>query len=143
MPTRILCVCKGNTCRSPMFAEKLKNHFSMHGREVEIESAGYWQPAKGQPAAPDWLTLESETGINLRSHRSRWLGDVDLTYFDVIYCMDAETLEEVKKVAPPDVEVTLVNQPEGIPNPWEKGLDAYRECYRVVCEAVEQVPPNR
>lgn len=145
MSLRVLCVCKGNTCRSPMFAAKLKDHFAMHGRQdVSIESAGYWQPAKGQPAAPDWITLQEETRVNLSEHHSRWLGEVDLASFDVIYCMDAETLDEVKKTSPPShVEVTMVNSPEGIPNPWEKGLDAYRACYQVICKAVEEVPPHR
>lgn len=140
---RILIVCKGNTCRSPMYAEMLKRHFAAHGRQHHIESAGTLKEAAGQTAAVHWRELEDETGVNLDPHRSRWIGDVDLTAFEWVICMDLETLEILKGLAPPSLEVELANDPYGIFNPWQKGVDAYRECYSQICEAVSQIPPQR
>ncbi|MDP2642193.1 MAG: low molecular weight phosphatase family protein [bacterium] len=141
---KILVVCLGNTCRSPMFAEMLKRHFNTHGHtNVDVESAGILKEAAGQPAAPDWVTLQSETGVDLSAHRSRWIGNVDVSSFDIIYCVDKKAFEEVYRMTLPSTTKVVLASPStgGILNPWQKGVDAYRECFSHICDEVKTIRP--
>ena len=137
---RVLCVCKGNTCRSPMFAAVLRQKLAETGRsDVTIESAGYMEAAKGQPANPEWIGLREETpGVDLSGHVSRWTGDLDLREFDLIVCMEPNAVDEVRKQGVPETtSVVLANEAEGgIPNPYQQGPDAYRNCYRAIVSVV-------
>ncbi len=134
---KILCVCKGNTCRSPMLAEVLKREFQTYTKDFEVESAGILKEAAGQSAASEWLKLQSETSIDLSNHYSRWIGEIGaLDSFHRFVCAEPAVVEEIKKLGVPEEKIILANAPEGIPNPWKQGLEAYRACYSVICQAV-------
>ena len=95
---KILIVCRGNTCRSPMYAALLQDKLKRQGREATVESAGILASAKGQPAAREWLEMRSYTHVDLNEHRSRWIGDLDLNVFDTIICLDEDAFAEVGRL---------------------------------------------
>lgn len=95
-----------------------------------VASAGYGLNAKGgHTAALEWSELQSETGVNLNLHRSQWIGDLRLDGFDLIICAEPKAVEEVLARGAPQERVILANPPDGIPNPWQKGIAAYWHCY--------------
>src|SRR5438093_12265401 len=67
---RILFVCTGNTCRSPMAAAALELELGADASRVEISSAGTaaWE---GQPATALSLEVAARDGVDLGRHRSR------------------------------------------------------------------------
>ncbi len=134
MPKRILVMCKGNTCRSPMVAALLSEHFRRVGDNMSvIESAGYHKNAAGSwPAAPEWNELADETRIDLTKHQSRWIMDIAyLGQYDRVVCVDADAVELVKARGVPEEHILVID----VPNPWEKdrpleeGVPVYRDCY--------------
>lgn len=143
---RILVVCKGNTCRSPMFAAVLRRRYAELGylEFIEVESAGYDQSARGQNAAPEWFELQRETGVDLSEHKSRWIGDLVLSRYNLILCMDQLASDAViERGVSGRTSVLVVNHREGgIKNPWGGGVDAYRECFIKVCEVVDKMMPR-
>jgi len=125
-----------------MFAAKLREGLKKAGKNgILIESAGYDPLAQGQSAATDWAMLLQMTKVSFIGHRSRWLGSLNLALYERIYCMDQATVDEVQKFSDRlvrGVVVEVVHPPDGIPNPWKLGLDAYRDCYQTICEAVDE-----
>lgn len=74
LPFRILLVCTGNTCRSPMAAAfwraAVKDMPSLAALGVAVDSAGL-SAADGSPAASEAEAVMRERGLDLSEHRSR------------------------------------------------------------------------
>lgn len=130
MRKRILVVCFGNTCRSPMLAELLWRTCIEQNRSVIVSSAGYGENAASrQCAAREWSQLRDETEINLDLHRSQWIGALRLDAFDLIICAEQAAVDAVIARGAAADKIVLANAPDGIPNPWQQGVDAYRQCF--------------
>jgi protein-tyrosine-phosphatase len=125
---KILFVCGGNTCRSPIAASLAS---AVMKTKAEVKSAG--MDAWGQPASPKVIELMLDCfGIDLSAHRSRDVEDVSLPEFDYIVAMKPEYKERIvhefkvpaEKIIEWDVE-----------DPWIEGTDrAYEECLHNVQE---------
>jgi protein-tyrosine-phosphatase len=127
-----------------MFAALVQQELhELHCTDV-VESAGYLESAKGQPAAAEWLELKLYTGIDLAGHQSRWIGDLNLGQFNVILCLEQAAQHEViqalaqQKVNKPELQVLLVSR-NGVENPWQQGLDAYKRSYNTMKKIVPRI----
>ena len=86
---RILFVCTGNTCRSPM-AEGLCRSFLGRLRlqqEVEVASAGL-NAVAGGPASREAVAIMAERGIDLSGHKTACLTDEQVRWADLILTME-------------------------------------------------------
>jgi len=92
---RILVVCSGNICRSPMAAACLRERLARSTMpNVTVDSAGTLG-IEDVPAADEAIEAMSEIGIDLNGHRSRGLTDGDLREVDVVLAMDKVHLEQL------------------------------------------------
>jgi protein-tyrosine phosphatase len=92
---RVLFVCLGNICRSPL-AEGIMLHLKeKHGLQAEIDSAGTSDYHIGQ--APDGRTIANakKNGVDLSALRARQFNIKDFENFDRIYVMDKNNLRNV------------------------------------------------
>ncbi|HSG27570.1 MAG TPA: low molecular weight protein arginine phosphatase [Candidatus Krumholzibacterium sp.] len=84
---RILFVCTGNTCRSPMAEGLLRDRLpeDMKGK-VEVTSAGIFA-SRGAPATESAVEALSETGVDIRGHRSTQVSSGLVAKADLIVAM--------------------------------------------------------
>src|SRR5687767_13807185 len=129
-----------------MFAKVFEREARRLGQQnMTIESAAWRKSGSNQLADVRWSDLVDETGIDLSSHKSRWIGNLVLSSYDHILCMDADTLIEVRKMTrrlTKNNTARLVNPPYGIPNPWGEDLDTYRASYKLMEDIAGQIPPE-
>jgi protein-tyrosine phosphatase len=133
---RIVFVCTGNTCRSPMaegIARRLLSEREgcspdeLADRGLEVLSAGTSAPG-GAPATAEAVAAAAERGARIDGHRSRPLSPDLLRHADVILCMTRSHLRQVREaLACVAGCVSLLDEEGEIPDPIGAGLDVYRQ----------------
>ena len=99
MPKKILFVCTGNTCRSPMAEGLLKKMAQEQQLPVEVQSAGLAAFA-GVPAAPEAVEACRERGVDLSTHQTQPLGKTLVVESDLILTMTDKHKEMILKKMP-------------------------------------------
>ena len=129
MSSRLLFVCAGNTCRSPMAAALAASLFP----QADVESAGSWPGAVVAPKAVS--VIKEVTGIDISGHRPRDVAQVDLTEFDRIIVLDREAAAELAPAVPSDVTLVVRH----VQDPYGGSLDDYRQCAQVLRALIEEL----
>jgi protein-tyrosine phosphatase len=101
---RLLVVCLGNICRSPMAEGALRMRLEQAGldRRVQIDSAGTGDWHVGQPPDRRAIACARRHGVDIAGLRGRQLRPEDHHEFDWLLCADASVLREVRRRAPAD-----------------------------------------
>ncbi|MDQ3915945.1 MAG: low molecular weight phosphotyrosine protein phosphatase [Actinomycetota bacterium] len=97
---KIVFVCTGNICRSPMGEAMLRHELAARGcNDVEVSSCGTWGLVR-QPATTDAVTTLSGRGIDLASHRSRALDAAEIASADLVVAMTSVHVREIAAEVP-------------------------------------------
>ncbi len=129
---RILFVCTGNTCRSPLAEAIARRILADSGKSnVIVESAGT-QAWQGAPASDEALLIGVERNLDLSSHRSRRLTREMVEACDLVLVMSPEHLAQVREMDSTANAYLLAGYGSGkggraIADPFGGDLDDYRE----------------
>lgn len=123
---RILFVCTGNTCRSPMAEGILKKICAENGVEAEVSSAGI-AAATGSPPSKNAEKVMKDRGIDISGHVARQITEDDLRLADRIYTMTAGHKAIIDQAAPQYADKVSVLG-GGIPDPYGGDEDVYSAC---------------
>lgn len=86
---RVLFVCTGNICRSPMAEGLARHHAERLGLDLDCASAGVIG-RRGHPASEHGVRVLAERGVDIRGHGARRLSNERVEWADVIVCMEEE-----------------------------------------------------
>ena len=103
---KILFVCHGNICRSPMAEYILKALLRARGLEDRyyVESAAVSTEEIGNPIYPPARRCLNQHGIPFDVRQARQITRADYDRFDRIICMDASNLRLIQRIIPSDPE---------------------------------------
>lgn len=118
---RILCVCLGNICRSPMAEAVLRAKAAQAGLNWTVDSAGTGAWHLGKP--PDTRAYEAarKRGYDTSDQLARQVKPQDFTAFDLILAMDARNRSELEDMYPPNATAQIrLFDPDGqeVPDPY-------------------------
>ncbi len=99
---RILFVCMGNVCRSPLARGALERLLEQTGllAHVELDTAGTHTFHEGRSADPRAVAAAARRGVDLSRHRARRFREEDYERFDYILALDRQNLAFLEERAP-------------------------------------------
>jgi protein-tyrosine phosphatase len=146
MKTRVLMVCLGNICRSPLAEGILRHQLRAAGLAdvVEVDSAGTSGWHAGEQPDKRSAANARRHGVEISTLRARQFVVADFDRFDEIYVMDNENLKNVHSLARSEADVQksdlLLNQlhpgqNRAVPDPYYGGEEGFELVYQLVNEA--------
>lgn len=127
---RILFVCLGNICRSPLVEQVAREAFAQVHLDVAVASCGTGDWHAGQGADPRMVAAARAAGHDLSAHRARQLRARDYDDFDWLLAMDRDNLGQLRKLAASPAQIartalflewTGAAPPQAFPDPWYGG----------------------
>lgn len=112
VPFKVLHVCTGNICRSPMaeriMRAELAERFGARAAEVEVHGAGTYGGHHGDPMNPPAARVLAELGIDSSGFASTWLREPQLEWADLVLAATADHRSDVLKLDPKALRRTFV-----------------------------------
>ena len=132
---KILFVCSGNTCRSPMAAALAKQYFESVGRIDLTDSAGLFANP-GESASEYSVKAMAERGIDISSHRSKQLTPEMVRNADILVPMTDSHANMLNILGVDDSKIKQIGE---IHDPFGGSLEIYRECAEELAKAVQKL----
>jgi protein-tyrosine phosphatase len=145
--TRVLFVCLGNICRSPLAEGVFRNLVAEAGLsdKFEIDSAGTGSWHVGERPDARAAMVAKEHGVDLDC-RARQVREEDLEDYDYVIAMDRENLLSLKRMASfsgGDAEIHLLRaydpdpDTEEVPDPYYGGVSGFENVFQIVTRSCE------
>lgn len=120
---KILLLCHGNICRSPMAEYILKDMLHKAGKDgaFEVASAAVSREEIGNPVYPPARRELQRHGVSCDGHRARQVTQNDFQHYDRIYYMDASNKRYLVRMLPRDEEKIRPLLSRDVADPWYTG----------------------
>lgn len=144
MPVKILMVCLGNICRSPLAEGILQSKLPKDNFIVDSAGTGGWHAGE----KPDKRSIETakNKGLDITYQRARQFKTTDFNTFDYIYVMDMSNYKNVISLAQTENQkqkVKLIlnelfpNENVEVPDPYYGGQDGFEQVYEMLDRACD------
>ncbi len=146
MKTKILMVCLGNICRSPLAEGILKSKVDSNTIKVDSAGTGNWHV--GQLPDPRSIEVAKKHDIDITDLRGRQFTHSDFLEFDHIFVMDNSNKETVLNLAKNNAEKEKVqmileelfpSENVDIPDPYYGGDNGFENVYQMLDQACEKI----
>lgn len=138
---RVLFVCLGNICRSPIAEGILRKLAAEANLDWTIESAGTNQWHKGGPADPRSESVCREFGVDISRHIARRFHADDFAKFDRIYSLAADVTAEMAEFAKSHEDTAKIlnfmdhlpgEKGRSVPDPWYGDESHFKESFALI-----------
>lgn len=145
MSVKILMVCLGNICRSPL-AEGIMRAKLPENYIVDSAGTGAWH--SGQLPDKRSVTTAKNRGLDITNQRARQFKVSDFDTFDYIYVMDNSNYKDVLSLAPTEESKSKVklilneifpNENVDVPDPYYGGDDGFENIFDMLDQACEAI----
>ncbi|HIP48930.1 MAG TPA: low molecular weight phosphotyrosine protein phosphatase [Lutibacter sp.] len=142
--TKVLMVCLGNICRSPLAEGILQ--FKVDASKVQVDSAGMQGYHVGELPDKRSIKVAGENLIDITDQRARLFQVSDFDTYDFIYAMDTSVYKNLIEKASSEKEKTKVklilnevfpDENMDVPDPYHSSLFAFRNVYTMLDEACD------
>lgn len=143
---KILMVCLGNICRSPLAEGIMLEKIKARTLSWEVDSAGTSGWHEGERPDRRSIAVAKENNIDISYQRSRQIKSNDLDQFDLILAMDSSNYTKIKKLANTAHQQSKIKlilnylypkQNRAVPDPYYEG--GFEKVYEMLDKACEKI----
>lgn len=139
---KILMVCLGNICRSPLAEGILRHLAQQKALDWEVDSAGTGNWHVGDPPDRRSVKVAHRHGIDISMLKGRQFSVQDFDRFDIIYAIDLDNYRDVLRKARTGedqnkVRLLLENR-QPVPDPWYDDA-LFEPVYKMIYQACERI----
>jgi protein-tyrosine phosphatase len=145
---KILMVCLGNICRSPLAEGILQHKAKQAGLNWTVESAGTNGYHVGE--APHQLSqkVAKLNGIDICEQRARRFVKEDFDRYDKIYAMADDVVDDIRRIAKEKYDTSKVElflnelypgEDRSVPDPWYGTEPGYHEVYKLIDQTADHI----
>jgi protein-tyrosine phosphatase len=145
---KILMVCLGNICRSPLAEGIMKEKLKRYNVNAIVDSAGTAAYHAGERPDPRSIDVAIKNGIDISYQRARKVGPEDFDQFDRIYAMDESNYQDLLSLANQNGNKGKVNmilntiypdQNVSVPDPYYGGKDGFDKVFDMLDKACDEI----
>ena len=146
---KILMVCLGNICRSPLAEEVMRSKIKKYGVKAEVDSCGIGRWHVGEPPDSRAQKTALKHNLNISHQKCRQIIQQDFDRFDVIYAMDNEIFDSLLRIAkqgqkPLEKIVLFMNElyPDEnlpVPDPYGGSMLQFEEVWEMIDACCEEI----
>lgn len=145
---KILFVCLGNICRSPLAEGILRDKIKTRNLPFTVDSCGTSSWHSGEAPDPRTIAVAKKYGIDVSKLRARQFVDDDFRSFDMILVMDEDNYSDVISKSDDKLlsgKVSLFLEQSGhkkirnVPDPYYGGQEGFEELYHLLNEACDSL----
>ena len=145
---KILMVCLGNICRSPLAEGILRNKIEKHGLDVLVDSAGTGSWHVGEYPDMRAISVAKKFGIDISKLTGRQFSADDFDAFDKIFVMDHDNHRDVAVLARHETDLLKVDlllnagkprSNRSVPDPYYGGEDGFVEVFKQIDKACDAI----
>ena len=149
---KILMVCLGNICRSPLADGLLREKVKQLNLDVIVDSAGTSNHHVGQAPDTRMSATARQKGLTIDNLRARQFTKIDFKDFDLIFVMDKSNYSNVIALASSEEDRAKVhlmlnelhpNQDLEVPDPYFGGEQGFTEVYNLLDDATNALIKKR
>jgi protein-tyrosine phosphatase len=107
MTVKVLFVCLGNICRSPLAEAAFRAEAAAAGLDAEVDSAGTGDWHRGQAPDRRAIAAAKRNGVDISGLRARQVTREDFDRFDEIVALDEENLADLERLRPDGARARL------------------------------------
>ena len=141
MQSKVLMVCLGNICRSPLAEGILQQ--KLDPSKIQVASAGTAGYHVGNPPDPRSIAVALQNGIDIRSQRCAKFSTADFATYDRIYAMDHSNYKNIVHLSSTDAERNkvrllldvLADGPEEVPDPYYDSEEGFEKVFHLIQDA--------
>lgn len=145
---KILMVCLGNICRSPIAEGILKEYIHQYKLPWIVDSAGTESYHVGEPPHPHSQRVCIENGIDISKQRATKFYHSEMEKYDKIYAMSVDVFDEIRQICGKKFDENKVDlflnelypgENRSVKDPWYGELDGYYDVYDEIekgCKAI-------
>lgn len=145
MSKKILMVCLGNICRSPLAEGILRSKLP---KDFTVDSAGTGGWHAGEQPDKRSITTARNRGIDITQQRARQFKKSDFDTFDFIFVMDNQNLKDILALTTSEnqknkvqmiLEEVFPGERVDVPDPYYGGADGFEKVFDMLDEACESI----
>ncbi len=145
---KILMVCLGNICRSPMAEGVMRQKIEKYNLDADVDSCGTAAYHIGESPDSKGIQTLHNYDIDLSQHQGRQFQVTDFDKYDLIFAMDTDNysnlIEKARNLKDEEkikllMDETYPGMQKIVPDPYYGGLDDFEETYALVDNACEHL----